>query len=329
MENGLLPIFEMTCRGFESSMNSCTECHLCEKPGSYAGAIEKRTIPSNVRHFSNESFTVWRCTGCGSLHSLESADLPRFYADYPFKDHKLNFHMRCAYKKRIALLRQAGVATTSSILDFGCGAGIYVDFLRQNGFSDVRGYDPFIPEFSDQRAIERTFDVVVSHDVIEHVDDPIAFLDAMVGLVAPGGLLVIGTPNASELPLNFAGVASPELSQPYHRHIFSDQALIDLARRRGFAVRGIYRRFYFDTLVPTVNARFMWKYIELKGGYIDAAVEPPDTKFILSSPTLLWSAFFGYFHRMPGNMLLTFHKPFATVSTHPAALSEQSIVANG
>ena len=285
-------------------MSTCSICPFCSQPGTFESATEKRRIRSNVRAFREDYFTLWRCTGCESLHSLEDADLGRYYAQYPFKDHRLNFHMRCAYRNRVTSLRRLGVARNATILDYGCGAGLYVDFLRDRGFSEAAGYDPYIPRFADPRTLERHYDVVVSHDVIEHVDDAVTYLRTLARLVRPEGLLIIGTPNAEELTLEFQGVAPPELSQPYHRHIFSERALCMLAAREGFVPRAVSHRFYFDTVVPTVNTRFMWSYIESKGGFIDAAVEPPDAKFIFSSPRLLWHAVFGYLHRMPGNMVL-------------------------
>ena len=99
-----------------------------------------------------------------------------------------------------------------------------------------------------------------------------------------------------------------ELSQPYHRHILSQQALIGLANRAGLKVTNIYNRFYFDSLYPTVNTRFMWGYVKATGGFIDASFEPPKLSPLFTSPQLLFWAFFGYFFRTPGNMLLTFRK---------------------
>ena len=47
---------------------------------------EVGAVPCNVREFSKDLFTLWRCIGCGSLHCAEDADLDRYYAHYPLKD---------------------------------------------------------------------------------------------------------------------------------------------------------------------------------------------------------------------------------------------------
>ena len=40
-----------------------------------------------------------------------------------------------------------------------------------------------------------TFDLVTSMEVIEHVSDPAAFLAALRDRLAPGGLMILSTPN--------------------------------------------------------------------------------------------------------------------------------------
>jgi SAM-dependent methyltransferase len=211
-----------------------------------------------------------------------------------------------------------GVTSDSTIIDYGCGNGLYVDYLKDHGFTSVFGFDPYNPRFNDKKVLEKTYEVVISHDVIEHVDEAQDFLKTMIGLSKPEGLVVIGTPNASEIKLHDSSGPSVELSQPFHRHIFSEQALMEITQSYGFEPVQIYRRFYFDSPIPGVNVRFMWAYIKRCEGLIDVAVEPFRWGMVLRSPRLIFLALFGYLSRSPGNILISFkNKSHVNQMHHP------------
>jgi len=292
-------------------MPECVQCNLCEEPGTLAGAAaagaEIGEVPCNVREFSRDLFTLWRCTGCGSLHCAEDADLDRYYARYPLKKQKLSFNDRIGYRNRWRLLQAQGLSISSKILDYGCGAGLFVDYLREQGVENAEGYDHFVPQYAEQRKLQKQYDAVVSYDVIEHSDEPRDFFRSLVDLVKPGGLLVIGTPNAENVSVHRKG--DPSLHVPYHRHILSEKALLALGKEARCEPAQVYERSFYDSLYPTVNSRFMWRYIQKTGGLLDAAVEPPQTGVVLRSPDLVFFALFGYFFPLGDNIVVSFRTP--------------------
>jgi 2-polyprenyl-3-methyl-5-hydroxy-6-metoxy-1,4-benzoquinol methylase len=285
-------------------MAACTQCNLCKCPGAWTEAAEVRKVACNVRQFRDHVFTLWRCAGCGSLHCLEDADLPLYYEEYPLKKQKLTFSERIGYGNRLKLMERQGAGRADRVLDYGCGAGLYVNFLRRKGYTSVFGYDPFVPAYAGPGTLQAQYDAVVSYDVIEHEDNPGEFVRRLRRLVRPGGLLIIGTPNADHVSTARGG--DPNLHVPYHRHILSERVLLALAREHGMEAVHIYRRSFYDSLIPTVNSRFMWRYISRTGGFLDAAVEPPDVSLVLRSPEMVLLAFGGYFWPRHDNILVTF-----------------------
>jgi len=99
-----------------------------------------------------------------------------------------------------------------SALDVGCGAGLLAEPLARLG-AKVTAVDaaPELIEVAkahatgqglaiDYRAVgveavEGKFDLVTAMEVIEHVADPQAFVDDLSARLAPGGLLILSTPN--------------------------------------------------------------------------------------------------------------------------------------
>lgn len=289
-------------------MSDCTVCNICAKPGHIEESVEIRQIPSNVRRFQTEKFTVWRCSSCHSLHAKEDVALDKYYREYPFKQHKLDIWARAAYNNRLKRLLKEGLKKEHVILDYGCGSGLFVYYLRNKGYKNVAGFDPYVPEFSDKKVLETTYDLVTSQDVIEHDNKPKAFIEQLVRLVRPGGMLCIGTPNAEQIDLLNPEKFAINLHQPYHRHILSETALIQLGKELGLKMGRFYSRWYYDTLYPTVNFRFLLTYILYAGNLIDVAVEPPRIKMVLTSPLLLFYAFFGYFFPPKTEMMVFFHR---------------------
>ena len=290
-----------------AASNECLTCNLCDRPGHYSETPEQQSVPSNVRAFAADHFTVWRCSHCGSLHCKEAADLDHYYSRYLLESQKLDYFQWCILGNRLGMLRRRGLRPNDRILDYGCGAnGLFVQFLRQRGY-DAYGYDPFARKFSDVSVLSQRFDVVASFDVIEHDDRPRELFSRLVDLLVPGGLLFVGTPRADGVDLRKPWMLS--LHQPYHRHILSEQILLDLGRQAGLELVDLHYRWVADTPFPAVNNRFMIEYVGKSGHVLDALTDPPQVGKVLLSPKLLFFAVFGYLFPPSDAMGAFFRKP--------------------
>jgi 2-polyprenyl-6-hydroxyphenyl methylase/3-demethylubiquinone-9 3-methyltransferase len=107
--------------------------------------------------------------------------------------------------------------TGKRVLDVGCGAGLLCEPLARLGAA-VTGIDAAAENIATARAhaalsglaidyraggIEalagERFDLVTSLEVIEHVATPDAFVAGLAAALAPGGLLILSTPNRTAL----------------------------------------------------------------------------------------------------------------------------------
>lgn len=102
------------------------------------------------------------------------------------------------------------------------------------------GYEAYAADCREPGVLERLgvgrADVVIAGEVIEHVDEAGSFLDGMHNLIAPGGALVVTTPNAYSILNPAAAIGRYEISHPDHVAIYSWYTLTNLLSRHGWAV---------------------------------------------------------------------------------------------
>jgi 2-polyprenyl-3-methyl-5-hydroxy-6-metoxy-1,4-benzoquinol methylase len=288
-------------------------CSLCASPR--AADVETARVRCNVRRFRGESFAVWRCAQCRSIHADGEVDLGHYYAGYPIHAASLNWMLRVTYANLLQRLRRAGLQPQHRILDYGCGQGLLVQFLKERGYAQAVGYDPYTEPFRDPAVLEARYDCIVSQDVIEHVDDPNALLDSFARLAAPGAIVSIGTPDAAALDLADPEAFVHALHQPYHRHILSAEALRTAGTRRGWTLSHYYPTMYNNTLFPTMNPRFALHYVRCHDDVFDLVMEPVRVSSRLFSPTTLFFALFGYFFDRHTDVQAVFTLPLALPET--------------
>lgn len=102
------------------------------------------------------------------------------------------------------------------------------------------GYEAYAVDCTDQNAVNATglepFDVVVLGEVIEHVANPGLLLEALKQTVAPGGRLVLTTPNANRLVNVMLAALRREILHPDHVAVYSPTTLRSLLERSGWSV---------------------------------------------------------------------------------------------
>jgi SAM-dependent methyltransferase len=132
------------------------------------------------------------------------------------------------------------------LLDIGCGRGTLVQLARAAGFEAYgleRHYPgtPPVPYVLYQDLAECAFpaghfQVVVLWHVLEHLSDPMATLQEIRRVLAPGGCLSVAVPNFGGAQARASGAHWFHLDLPRHFWHFSPPALEALLERSGFHI---------------------------------------------------------------------------------------------
>lgn len=158
-------------------------------------------VHEEVRQFAAQARHWWDPNGPEAmLHKLNPVRL-KYIRD------QVDQHWQCNECSRRPL-------EGKTALDVGCGAGLLAEPLARLGAA-VTGLDAS-PELItvarehaqsggleiDYRAgeldeLKGQFDLITCMEVIEHVADPAAFIGSLAKRLAPGGLVVMSTPNAT------------------------------------------------------------------------------------------------------------------------------------
>lgn len=137
------------------------------------------------------------------------------------------------------------------VLDIACGEGYGAAALAKAGAVSVTGVDiasdvceharrkyGLDARAGDAESIplpDRSIDMVVSFETIEHLNNPAAFLGECARVLGPEGTLIVSTPNR---PVYSAGGGQ----NPFHRLEFDESEFVDLLRSRFRTVR-LYTQF--------------------------------------------------------------------------------------
>jgi len=155
-------------------------------------------------------------------------------------------------------------ATASRVLEIGCGAGATLAWLKKTRYPDahttgVEGFpsmEAILRRNADEVLIANLeqplpplgrYDLILALDVLEHLSQPQAVLDALVERLAPGGSVIVSVPNVAHVAVaadllfrrRFRYVEEGILDAT-HLRFFTEESALALMRNAGLRVeRGV------------------------------------------------------------------------------------------
>jgi 2-polyprenyl-3-methyl-5-hydroxy-6-metoxy-1,4-benzoquinol methylase len=203
------------------------------------------------------TYHVVRCPTCGFLYrnpGIQPARLGELYAGAGYGRFLAGKYAR-ERRRRYRLVLDGfhplfAEGAGRRLLDFGCGAGLFLELAHERGF-DVHGVD--LSPAAVRRARKRPsgrkayvgspldvpeiaaggFDVITLWSVAAHLADPLGDLRMLRGLLAPEGVMLVLTVNASSLLLKAQGAGWGGFT-PNHLKFFSPETLTRALHLAGF-----------------------------------------------------------------------------------------------
>lgn len=204
--------------------------------------------------FISKKHNIVVCKNCG-LVFINPQHSDNDYALFYEKFNNLKTHLpveeilkRHEYQKKHInfLLENITDLKNQSILEVGSGAGAFLYFLKQQGFT-AEGIEPSDEVINVSKKlnvkvskgwlfdnnIEKKYDVLVNQDVIEHLTNPLEGIKKMSELLKVGGYLCIITEDYNGLSLR-AGIGKH--FKFVHTFYFTETTLKSLLLQAGFRI---------------------------------------------------------------------------------------------
>ncbi len=221
----------------EEADNGGATCNVCG--GAGASPLVRK-----------DGHCVYQCSFCGFAFTYPqprslSEQYDSGYFDLYRKRREFRLRRAESRLKQIELIRAPG-----RLLDVGCSLGYFVEAANARGWTacgiDIsehaaeegrkQGLDVRAGTIEQAGFEDASFDCITMWDVLEHVPDPTSHMLEVRRVLAPCGLVSIGTPDLRHVAFKMKREHWRHLKPAEHIHYFQRSSLCMLLEKTGFDV---------------------------------------------------------------------------------------------
>jgi len=216
----------------------------------------------NIMHITlvDEIFGLYRCKNCEFVFTLPRPtleELEEFYnteLKYNYEPMPQNEKKAKLSTKRLHNLIEKYKPDARKILDLGCSYGHTIYGLKQWGYEvvgtdlsedaceyalkyyDIKVYNQEFPSETEYSS----YDVLILSQIIEHIIDPVMYLNKAVSYLKNDGIIFIGTPNIDCILFNIFLENYEPVKPPEHISYFNHKSIKILVQRCGLTILKVY-----------------------------------------------------------------------------------------
>jgi 2-polyprenyl-3-methyl-5-hydroxy-6-metoxy-1,4-benzoquinol methylase len=208
--------------------------------------------------------SIVKCNECGLVYvnprpEYSAEELKRLYSEEYFSAPYMRFYIdgegtqsNEPFSFRLDWIEK--IKRKGRILDIGCATGGFLNCARERGWDaygvefskpaadiarDKHGLNVFKGRLEEAEYSQDFFDVVIVGDLLEHVEDPRAFLAEVSRILKKGGLLYIAVPDFDGLYYKIAMLVSlfnhrNYFVLPHHLYFFNRDTIYSYLRASNF-----------------------------------------------------------------------------------------------